>query len=740
METANTLPTEEPPALKLRKDLLFSFQNEGEEPAYLIEDPVNEQYFRIGWLEHELIRQLDGTIQLPEALERLNHVYPDQAPLLTDLEIKTLAYWLMHSQLAYFQMPERKTWQLFNLPENPQHKTQWWNPLFLKISLVSPDEWLSNLLKKTHWMLGWKFFWIVWLPIVISSLYLLAADADRLILASIGLLSINNAFYLLVVWAVTKFIHEVFHGLVCKKYGGHIHDAGLFLVLLAPIGGYVNASSVWRFSDKWQRIHVSLAGMFVDLLIAGIFVWVWAYSEQGALNFFAYNVIVTAGLGTLLFNANPLMRFDGYYVLSDALNIPNLYIAGQKYMQYLGKRYLQGQYEPLPAWNTHQKWIIKIYGIASFWWRILIMVGILVTAHLMMHGAGVIMATIGLFSWLGMPLIRFVKTLPKQPQSGAIVRHLLLILSGTTFALFLILTQLTWSPHWSAPAVLEYADNGVVHAQTSGFVRHIAIKNGDFVKAGDILLELENQELTTELKQLELQLKIHQQKYQQYLMKENSLTAAQVEQEKRQDTENKYHKVSQEVGQLMIRAPISGYVIAEDLKILEGAFLPRGKEILSIGDIQRMEIRFSIDQQDIDFFRAHENKNAYFYSNGRPFQKIEAPVKKVNPAASKEIMHPSLTALAGGEIAIRPKSQTEKNQLETGAQYEYLEPRFNGLIVLSDVQNNHFKAGETGRVVIESTPQPLWEIIYLKLDRYFRILKTRAEQMLNQQNNAGQNK
>jgi|WetSurMetagenome_2_1015567.scaffolds.fasta_scaffold04885_2 putative peptide zinc metalloprotease protein len=734
METSPSLPIEEPPALKLRRDLRFSFQYEGEEPSYLIEDPVNEQYFRIGGLEYELIRQLDGTIQLPEALERFNQLYPDQAPLLTDQEIKTLAYWLMHSQLAYFQPPKTKTWQLFNLPENPQHKTQWWNPLFIKVNLISPDEWLGKLLKKTQWILGWKFFGIVWLPIIISSLYLLAADSERLISGATHLLSIYSALYLIIIWAMTKIIHEVFHGLVCKKYGGHIHEAGLFLVLLAPIGGYVNASSVWRFTDKWQRIHVSLAGMFIDLFLAGIFTWIWAFTEQGALNFFAYNVIITAGLGTLLFNANPLMRFDGYYILSDALNIPNLYVAGQKYIQYLNKRYLQGQFEPLPPWTTTQTWIIKSYGLAALWWRILIMVGILVTANLMMHGAGIIMATIGLFSWLGIPLIRFIKNLRKQPNTGAIVKHLFLVLSGITIAIFLILTQITWSPRWSAPGILEYADNGVVHTQTSGFVKHILTTHGDFVEAGTILLELENKELTTELKQLELQIKIHQQKRQQLLLKETLLSAAQVEQEKLQDAQHKYRKIAQEVEYLTIKSPISGYVIAEDLKMLEGAYLQRGREILSIGDIQRMEVRFSIDQQDIDYFRAHEHKKAYFYSQGRPFQPVEASLTKINPAATKEIMHPSLTALAGGEIMVRSKLVTEKTDPETSTQYEYLEPRFNGLILLNHAQSNHFKAGEIGRVVIESTPQAMWKILYLKLDRYFRILKTRAEQMLNQQN------
>jgi len=314
------------------------------------------------------------------------------------------------------------------------------------------------------------------------------------------------------------------------------------------------------------------------------------------------------------------------------------------------------------------------------------------------------------------------------------VKHLFLVLGGTTVALFLMLTQINWSPRWNAPAVLEYADNGFVHAQTNGFVKHIAVKHGDFVEAGAILLELENQELTAELKQLELQIKIHQQKRQQYLLKESLLTAAQVEQEKLADTQHKYRKVAQEVEYLIIKAPISGYVIAEDLKILEGAYLTKGKEILSIGDIQRMEVRFSIDQQDIDYFRAHEHKNAHFYSNSRVFQPVEAILNKVNPAGSKEVMHPSLTAMVGGEINIRPKSINEKNEVDTGSQYEYLEPRFNGLMRLSHAQSHHFKAGEIGRVVIESTPQALWKIVYFKLERYFRILKARTEQMLNQQN------
>ena len=124
-------------------------------------------------------------------------------------------------------------------------------------------------------------------------------------------------------WVVLKLIHELAHSLVCKKYGGRVASCGILVLLMIPMP-YVDVTSSWRFENKWKRILTSAAGMLSEVFVAAIACYVWANSQPGPIQYHAGNVIITASLHTLLFNINPLMRFDGYYMLADWLEIPNL--------------------------------------------------------------------------------------------------------------------------------------------------------------------------------------------------------------------------------------------------------------------------------------------------------------------------------------------------------------------------------------------------------------------------------
>ncbi|WP_062148891.1 efflux RND transporter periplasmic adaptor subunit [Beggiatoa leptomitoformis] len=716
-------PATQQPALqiKLRDDLIFTFQSYGERPCYLIEDPLYGNYFQIGLAEYTFIQQLDGHNSVADAAK--------VAPELDATQIQQISYWLIQSQLVYIWNVEQRNWFLPHAPRDPMQK---WagrlNALFIKIPLGSPDYWLEQLLPYTRWLLGWAFF-VLWLLICGSGFYLVMANIDHFIHSASSLLLPHNALWLLLAWIIVKVLHETAHGLVCKKYGGHIHQAGIMLILFAPIGAYMNANASWRLTSRWQRIHVSLAGMYAELFVAGIAAWIWAYSDTGALNYLSYNIVIITSISTLLFNANPLMRFDGYYILSDLLNIPNLYISGQRYIRYLNQRYIQGRKITRPTWTGKRTTIIKGYAFASLIWRWLVVIGLLIAANHLFYGAGVILATMAGISMLALPLARFFIGLYKDTNRGAILRHLSLLL--LIFSLFsgLLLTQVYWSRTITVPAVFDYADAQTIRTETAGFIKKIYIKSGDNVMTGDILLTLDNPDLYQEQRDLQLQIQTRELR-RQHATTQGQLSDAQGENEKLQDLQHQLQEKNLQITALNIKATQTGTIIATELDNLLGVYLQRGTEILTLANPQQLEVKASIPQMDIDAFRANEGQSVHLYRHSQPSHAMNATLTRVNPSATQTILHPALTVLAGGELPVKPKAQQtehkQQNSTDNSENYEYLTPRFTATLTLPPDEQHTIYAGETAFVTLKSPAQTLGEILWIGIERYIKRLQSRA--------------
>lgn len=716
------------PRLKLRSDLLFTRRDYTGEIAYLIEDPVNGQYYRIGTDEYRLIRHLDGEKGLEEALE----LAIQEGAELSEEDLPQLAGWLSQTQLAYLQPEGRPGWHLVPpKAEKLQKNLMKLNPLFLRLDVGSPDRMVNALMPWVRWMLG-PWFFVVWLLLVGSAGYQLANHWGRFYHNAEMLLSVNNAVWLLSAWVLIKTIHEFFHGFVCKKYGGYIHKAGVFFILFAPIGGYVDATSSWRFASRWQRMHVAAAGMFIEIWLAALAVWAWVLSEPGALHYLAYNTIMIAGIVTVFFNANPLMRFDGYYVFADWLDIPNLYTLGQQYTRHLNRRWIQGRRESPP--NLPRPWLVKVYGIATFFWRILIMVTLLYLANVLFPGIGILLVTLGLMSWLLIPFVKFVMSLKKDPQAPAVLRYMGLLLLALLAGGGILFTQFHWSRTLSVPAILDYRDAAVVRAETPGFVRQIHVQSGQQVHQGEPLVTLENRELLAEQRNLAAQLKISQAKTQQYLT-EDEPALYQAEREKLKELREKWAVMGRQVDFLEVTAPRDGTVIAEELPDRIDQYARLGEELLTIGDPGQLELILSVPQDHVDFFRAAEQHPVRVFLRARP--PIDAHLDKVNPTASREILHPALTALHGGELNVRPSRQSSGGErTDSALPYEHLYPRFLAKVWL---QAKHLatipgvRPGELATVKIQTPPQSLAKWILAALERFYQRMDLRVQQQEAQQ-------
>src|SRR6185295_5159685 len=192
-----------------------------------------------------------------------------------------------------------------------------------------------------------------------------------------GILAPDNLLLLYLGTAFIKTVHEFGHAFFCRRYGGEVHTMGIMFMIFTPMP-YVDASSSWGFRRRYQRMLVGAGGMIFELFVAAIAVFVWRQTAPGIIHSVAYNMIFVASVSTLIFNLNPLMRFDGYYLLSDLLEVPNLNQRSMRQLRYWTEKYLLGVAKAEPIAQTHKEatWL-TIFGVAATIYRVIVFGGIL---------------------------------------------------------------------------------------------------------------------------------------------------------------------------------------------------------------------------------------------------------------------------------------------------------------------------------------------------------------------------
>ena len=267
----------------------------------------------------------------------------------------------------------------------------------------------------------------------------------------------SNWIWLLAGWIFLKVAHELAHGTVCTKYGGHVRESGILFVVMAPLA-YVDVTSTWQFRSRWQRIYTAAAGMHIELLIASIATLIWSPTDESQLNHVCVNLVLMSSVTTLLFNANPLMKFDGYYILSDLTGIPNLSVAGQKFLRALAQRVFLGvPLQRLPN-SPGRAAIIRIYAVLAFLWRITITVSLTVAASLLFHGAGIVLAGLAIVMWPLVPTFQLLKYLIFGRPGEQPNRIRFVLTFGSMVAVITsILMLVPWPGALRSPAIVAYA-------------------------------------------------------------------------------------------------------------------------------------------------------------------------------------------------------------------------------------------------------------------------------------------
>jgi len=693
--------------LKLRDDLKFTFQNYAGEDCYVVEDPVRSKFFRVGVPEYRFIARFDGRRSVADVVGEASRELGEDA--FGEHESIVVVDWLLDSELVTSEGSARTGKLLDGVYKRRDAKMiKRMNVMFMRVPLFNPDRILSVLRPLLGWMLSGAFA-PVWFAVVLSGAWQVFSEWDRFVSSSSGIFTLNNWLQILLVWTLLKLVHETFHGLACKRYGGEVPEAGVIMILFAPIG-YVDATSSWRFNSKWQRMHTACAGMYVEFLIAGIAAWIWVTTSDPAIAQLMQNIVMIASINTLVFNANPLMKFDGYYIFADWLEIPNLYGHGQHYMRHLGRRYLLGMSSAGPDGDLRKRMIIAGYGVSSFFWRIIVVATLLIVAHTLFHGAGVAVAVVSGLFLIGIPAWKFIKFLATgdrfETPSFARFAISIIAIAGVTWV---ALDGVKFSSKRSAPAVMDYADVEYVRAGTSGFVTSVTAKSGDRVSAGDVLVTLENPDLEATIS--DIGLRIESLKLRRRIkMHAGDIADAQADQKEMDAlrvTRNEHKKLRSE---LKLTANIDGTIMSRGVAALEGRFVDAGDSLIAIADDRSRELRLSIAQSDVASFRGSVGESVELRVEGAGARAFAARLESIEPRASTSIHHDALTALGGGPLDVRANARSDG--------YELTEARFPALVSVMDGALKQLEAGRIGSVSILAPRQSLGVLWYRKVSEW----------------------
>jgi len=634
---------------RLREALRFLFQDFKGETYCVIEDSVSSKFHRIGLAEYGFIRKLDGRYTVAEAHALASA--ESGADALTEAEAESVLAWLVEQHLVELggDIPLDRLTEVRSKRMNAGLKNVF-NLLFIRVPIGSPDAML-NRISGLFPLLCSRWVFALWSLLLGSGVISVLSNWDRFTGNAEGILSRSNWFWLLLVWVLLKVWHEFWHAVTCKYYGGPVRECGVLFVLFAPLG-YVDATASLAFDSKWQRIRVALAGIYGEFFIASIAAIVWSQTAPGMLNTVAFNTIVMASTVTLLFNLNPLMRFDGYYVLTEWVEIPNLATRSNSLLRSLSKSwFLAVDGIRMPDWRDSETWIFLGYGIAALMWRIFIMVTLAVAASVLFGGGGQLLTVVALSFWFLPMVVGLFKYIHEgntyeRPRIRSAYLRLALVAAG----LGLLMVWPVRS-EVEAPGALRYAQEHIYRAEADGFLSRIHIATGASVEAGAPLVEISNPQLEAELKRLKIELD-RQTIRQRWARVQQSPAEFAAEQARLEALQTRYEAEAKVIAAMTIEAAQAGLVVAPGLDALTGRFITEGEPLLSVVEGLQLELAVAISQKAIDSYLDHLGGavEIFFTEAGRS---SSGRLVRIDGRATQSVDVPELTQVGGGPLAVR---------------------------------------------------------------------------------------
>lgn len=619
---------------------------------YVLQDHASGRFQRLTPAAYQIIGLMDGKRTVQQIWDTVRLRFGDEAPTQEEV-IRLLSQLHAVDVLQADVVPD--TSELLKRFEKRRYgkwKQNLRSPLFMRFPLLDPERILTTFQVFARPFFSWAGA-ILWLIVVGWAVFQVGVHWPELTHnITDRILAPKNLVILWLTFPILKAFHEFGHGFAVKIKGGEVHEMGIMLLVFTPIP-YVDASAASAFRKKRERALVGAAGMLVEVFIAAFALAVWINIEPGVVRSVAYNVIFIAGVSSVLFNGNPLLRYDAYYILTDLLEIPNLGPRGIRYVLYLIQRYLlrARDMEPPMATRGESFWFI-VYTISSFVYRMFIYTAIILFIATKFFFIGVLFACWGLtnmFIWPAMKGIKFLFSSPKLRRR----RIQAVMVTGLVVAgMVALITMVPVPLATTAEGVIWIPERAFVRARTDGFVDRLIVEGGTPVRKGEPLIECSDPLLPAEIKVLESKLQELEAIYDSQVI--NERVKAEITKEEMRSVQAQLDDARDRASDLLIRSTTSGTFVVPMAQDLPGLFASRGELLGYVLDRSTITARVVVSQADIDFVR-HRTKGVKLRFPESICQSLPALVRREVPAATDQLPGRVLSQEGGGKIAIDPR-------------------------------------------------------------------------------------
>ncbi len=671
---------------------------------YVLQDHVTGQFHRFTPEAYQIIGRLDGDLTLQAVWDAVCLRLDEDMP--TQDELITLVSQLYRANILMADVAP-------NIDDlNTRHKTirrkkflqRLKSPLGIRIPLLDPDKFLN---KTARWVTPVFSIWgfAIWLAVLVTAILLALVNWPSLMTnTSDRVLALENIFLMALVYPVVKTIHEFGHAYVLKKWGAEVHEMGIMFLVFFPVP-YVEASEAIAFPNKHQRMLVGAVGVLVEIFLAALAMIVWAYAEPGTLRTIAFNTMVISGVSTLLFNGNPLLKFDAYYVLSDYLEIPNLASRSNQYISYLLKTKILGVKDvDSPAASIKERFWLFFYSVASYCYRLFVMLAIALYVSSQFFFIGVLVALWSIYMSLLQPLSKVLIAPFKDAQLKEKNTRVMSVGAIFIAVLFLVIAVIPMPYATKAEGVFLASELGYVRAENSGFVAELVAKPGESVNQGDVLVIMQDQESQADITVLEAQVAEAQERY---LVSLANLSQSDILKREVEYLEKELQRANERIAALVIRSQQDGIFDLPVANSLLGRYVQQGDLLGHVVDYGRVNATVMIsedaiesvkgDTQSIDVRLVSSPNNVY---NGLMARGV--------PAATKDFPSTVLSTKGGGQIAADP---TSSGKMQSYQRYFHID------IAVQDAPISRLE--ERVYVLFHHQPEPLIKRIYRSVRRVF---------------------
>jgi putative peptide zinc metalloprotease protein len=543
----------------------------------------------------------------------------------------------------------------------------------------------------------------------------------------------QNWMWLAITLCLTKILHELGHGLSCKHFGGECHEIGVMFLVMTPCL-YCNVSDSWMLPNRWHRAAIGAAGMYVEIVLASICTFIWWFTEPGPLNWTCLNVMFISSVSTVMFNANPLLRYDGYYILSDLTEIPNLRQKASTILnRKLGKWFLGLEEPEDPFLPKRKQWLFATYTVASAIYRWVVTLSILYFLNKVFEPYGLkilgqIIALGALYGLLVQPLWNVFKFFRVPGRLGKVKRGRMYMSIGLLTAAIAAIALIPLPSHVYCPVEVQARGAESVYVFVGGMLEDLYVKPGDKVTKGQPLAQLSNDEVDISIAKL---------------MGDKETYTAQLEGLRRASLEDRRASVQvrpvsealasvneqleqaeEDKSKLQLVAPRDGTVLPPPLvenktqgdvslaswsgspfdRANRGAFLAPGTKLCEIGEPNRLEARLIIDQDDWGF--VHPGQRAEIMLDQSAEYVYVSKVERRGTETVKE-SPTHLSSLHKGPLP---------TQMGPDGVARPLTPVFDALVPMPEEDPHELlRIGLIGRAKITTAPRTIAERLY----RYF---------------------